>query len=560
MSHCFFRRQKQPRPGSDTDCVLLYTAKAAVSSSFFLYSILGPLVATLLQTMMIASPPNSLSGTKKPATEENNTLSSSNSNVPRAKKQSPVLLLVGLCCIISGFFNIFNAHWLHGASSSSSTEAFHKTNIFHRNRGAGRGGAIQHAMREFLKGKEGLQTTSRKRNRVENTSYLGESQVEPHDEVGHETLLGQTKIVDPSLVDTGNWGDATHPNTLATLSCEAHGGPTTEEAQEMVYWHDIPSDTKYKSPLFQRDGVERFLTFEPDGGGWNNIRMAMETVIGLAIATGRTLVLPPQQRMYLLGKDRGKQRTDFDFDHFFPIYDMAAENDGLSVITMKEFLERVAMKGEMRNKETGAVEYPPEMRTDWDGQDVKILKEWLRNVTHTPLWSPGQCLAAFPSDASTEAVDRLHHHLIKARSKPLKNPIAMEHPPSVDSPPEYRLRENLAGRKELCIYDTQMQKETVIHFMCYHKMRVRMLVHFYAFLFFEDYREDLWMKRFMRDHIRYKDPIQCAAARIVSALRKEFGEFDTFHVRRGDFQVCFCERRISAVSFSGGLTALPSLS
>jgi hypothetical protein len=44
------------------------------------------------------------------------------------------------------------------------------------------------------------------------------------------------------------------------------------------------------------------------------IRMAMETVIGLAIATGRTLVLPPSQRMYLLGKDRGKQRTDFDFD------------------------------------------------------------------------------------------------------------------------------------------------------------------------------------------------------------------------------------------------------
>ena len=38
-----------------------------------------------------------------------------------------------------------------------------------------------------------------------------------------------------------------------------------------------------------------------------------------------------------------------------------------------------------------------------------------------------------------------------------------------------------------------------------------------------------------RDHIRYKDPIQCAAARIVASLRKEFGEFDTFHIRRGDF-------------------------
>ena len=47
-----------------------------------------------------------------------------------------------------------------------------------------------------------------------------------------------------------------------------------------------------------------------------------------------------------------------------------------------------------------------------------------------------------------------------------------------------------------------------------------------------------------RDHIRYKDPIQCAAARIVAELRKEFGDYDSFHVRRGDFQ--FKRTRIEA--------------
>lgn len=225
--------------------------------------------------------------------------------------------------------------------------------------------------------------------------------------------------------------------------------------------------------------------------------MAMETVVGLAIATGRTLVLPPQQRMYLLAKNRGKERTDFDFDHFFPIYEMAKENTGLNVITMKQFLERVAMEGQMRNKVTGLVEFPPANRTDWDGQDVKVLKEWIRNVTHTPLWSPGQCLAAFPRDTTQQAVDRLHSYMKEATASKLKDTV-LENPPPVDSSPLVRLRENLSGRRELCIYDTEMQKEPVIHFMCYHKMRVRMLVHFYAFLFFEDYREDLWMKRFMR--------------------------------------------------------------
>ena len=78
---------------------------------------------------------------------------------------------------------------------------------------------------------------------------------------------------------------------IASLSCEPHGGPPDEFAQEMVYWSDIPSDALYASPLKQKRGQHetKYMTFEPDGGGWNNIRMAMETVVGLAAATGRTL-------------------------------------------------------------------------------------------------------------------------------------------------------------------------------------------------------------------------------------------------------------------------------
>lgn len=36
--------------------------------------------------------------------------------------------------------------------------------------------------------------------------------------------------------------------------------------------------------------------------------MAMETVIGLAFTMCRTLVMPPQKRMYLLGKGEQNQR------------------------------------------------------------------------------------------------------------------------------------------------------------------------------------------------------------------------------------------------------------
>ena len=58
----------------------------------------------------------------------------------------------------------------------------------------------------------------------------------------------------------------------------------------------------------------------------------------------------------------------------------------------------------------------------------------------------------------------------------------------------------------------------------------------------------------MRDHMRYVDELQCAAARIVHALREHvrarhpganpIGDFDTFHIRRGDFQ--YKSTRVSA--------------
>lgn len=378
---------------------------------------------------------------------------------------------------------------------------------------------------------------------------------------------------------------------------------------------EIPSDSHYISPFHPNRDPSRpkqYMTFEPDGGGWNNIRfvkyhivvvllicrglfpsdgflssrissfivfmfythsMAMETVVGLAIATGRILVLPPEQRMYLLAQGRGQVKTDFSFKDFFPFEELANENDGLTMITMKEFLE--TEWGNLVNKVTGRVEYPPLNRTDWDGQDVKVLKEWLRNVTHTPLWSPSDCMAVFPASGEHKDAVQLEAMLKQIHMQGALLDEYIDNPVPVDGTTLERMRESLSQRRHLCMYDETMQSQFVVHFMCYHKMRVRMLVHFYAFLFFEDWRDDLWMKRcvgiicidlwsavlrcaahrnififdsfcnvfisFMRDHMRYIDELQCAAARIVEEMRERAlkddpdgnGDFDTFHIRRG---------------------------
>eukprot|EP00586_Coscinodiscus_wailesii_P017298 CAMPEP_0172491018 /NCGR_PEP_ID=MMETSP1066-20121228/21672_1 /TAXON_ID=671091 /ORGANISM="Coscinodiscus wailesii, Strain CCMP2513" /LENGTH=643 /DNA_ID=CAMNT_0013259805 /DNA_START=121 /DNA_END=2052 /DNA_ORIENTATION=- len=334
-------------------------------------------------------------------------------------------------------------------------------------------------------------------------------------------------------------------HNLAGLSCAKYGGPSDEAASEMVYWSDIPGDSEFTSP-FYNDGEEKYMTFEPDGGGWNNIRMAMETVVALAYAMGRTLVMPPEQRMYLLGKDRGKQKTHFSFADFFHLDTIATEHKGLKIISHEEFLQKMAMTGKLRDPATGKASFPPNNRTNWNGQgDMTPYKEYLRTVTEVRNWKPEQCLAAFPSHPGPDGIQRVNDILSDARTSVPAPEDYIDNPTPVDADPASRLREQLSGRKQFCVYDDEMQQAPVVHFMCYHKMRARLLTHFYTFLYFEDWKQDLWTKRFVRDHLRYLDEIQCAAARIVEAVRKRArekhegnkeGYYDSFHIRRGDFQ------------------------
>ena len=270
---------------------------------------------------------------------------------------------------------------------------------------------------------------------------------------------------------------------------------------------------------------------------------------------GRTLVLPPSQRMYLLEKDNKKQRNKFSFDHFFHMESISNEHVGLDIISMETFLKREAMTGRMLDHDTKLPTYPPmNNRTNWDGssrQEIRVLNSWLRTTTHVVTdWDPEECMAVFPQSTSSKDVEELQQ-MKESVDKNGGFPTFEKYigkPNPVNAEPIERMKENWAGRKRLCIYDEHMQKEPIIHFPMDHggPYKSRLLVHFYAFLFFQDWKEDLWMKRFVRDHVRYIDEIQCAAARVVHAIRERArsrnpdtnpdGLFDTFHIRRGDFQ------------------------
>lgn len=111
---------------------------------------------------------------------------------------------------------------------------------------------------------------------------------------------------------------------------------------DLAYWNDPQGelDNNFVSPFAPTDKNEkRYITFEPDRGGWNNIRMALEIVVVFAAATGRILVLPPQTPFYRLSNEKGKGTKHHGFADFLDL-EQPALRAKVEMISMSEFLER----------------------------------------------------------------------------------------------------------------------------------------------------------------------------------------------------------------------------
>jgi hypothetical protein len=111
------------------------------------------------------------------------------------------------------------------------------------------------AMNDFLLGKEGLRASMSKEGDNSHSTTAGGSAVsagttmdasQPHNHREPQPSVGDVPKIVPPAVDGGalqksdekteekKLGELVNPETLATLSCEAYGGPDTEAAQEMV--------------------------------------------------------------------------------------------------------------------------------------------------------------------------------------------------------------------------------------------------------------------------------------------------------------------------------------
>ena len=121
---------------------------------------------------------------------------------------------------------------------------------------------------------------------------------------------------------------------------------------EIIYWKIVPGDNEYESPItpHHNEHDDRYLTYEYDEGGWNNIRMSLECVLVFTHAMGRTLVSPPRQNLYLVDKKYkardGTMRRGMGFEDFFDM-ELLKSHKGYHVMTSEEFLAKEGVTGRL---------------------------------------------------------------------------------------------------------------------------------------------------------------------------------------------------------------------
>lgn len=299
------------------------------------------------------------------------------------------------------------------------------------------------------------------------------------------------------------------------------------DQERMIYWNSPQGDRdrSFKTPFAPpKNGEikEYFLTFEPDRGGWNNIRMSMEILFVMAAATGRTLVLPPRLPLYLLGHGKEGARG---FGDFFPLHNKELLKK-VKIMTMREFVTQESPSWGLTEEQRNHLLETSDLCVHQDDSGIycEDLNKELRSRGYQPHIYPQDNCYVFdenvletgdPSQLSDEA------HLAVDQFCGVRKPVFFDK--KIQTP-------RWIHWDAACSYVKQEDREH-----CF-----RLLQHFYTFIHFTDPEIDNHYKRFVRDFLHYNDAVNCAAAKVIDAVQKDADKlgvpWSAWHVRRGDLQ------------------------
>lgn len=285
--------------------------------------------------------------------------------------------------------------------------------------------------------------------------------------------------------------------------CRLHFKSKCRISPYIHYWND---ETECAiSPFRALHGLDapreqqKFIVFQPDLGGWNNIRMALEVVILFAQITGRILVMPPPAILYLLhmnkkwGDNKSTMEDYFDFDRL-------QVGNGLQVISMKEFLETIASQD--------LLDLPlPENNTELIKQP---LWDYLEKACYCRQWEPGKSFVAFhlPPKDRIPAVE-ITKEMINEYVIPSLSSFSTDTLERID-------RFTLGHKRQVVYYNESFHQHRAIYFPGHDKNRL--LTHFYSYLFMMNREDDNLYKRYIRDRLRYHDEIFCYSTPIIEQL------------------------------------------
>ena len=328
-----------------------------------------------------------------------------------------------------------------------------------------------------------------------------------------------------------------------SITCKSDSGDF--KLDELAYWNEPgPYDTEFRSPFAPQDAQSsrRYVTFEPDRGGWNNIRMSMEIIFVFAAATGRTLVLPPDTPFYLLTDKQGKGSKHHGFADFIDVSKLKE----VKIITMKEFLDREGGENGLLSLPGGSHGQKMMKSSEYcyyfnkSDRPCDLIYEFLKDAAYVPQLQAGRECLIF--DLSTK--------MSKLSSSAAETEILDAMP--TDKQQQIR---QFCNKRNPVFFGGELDTASHIHFHSGNKYH-RLLNHFYTFLYFTDVKIGNHYKRFVRDNLHYIDDIYCAAGKVINLLEEEARRnvvssggggspgYSSMHIRRGDFQ--YKKTKISA--------------
>ncbi|MFT5611802.1 MAG: hypothetical protein ACI9LU_002310 [Polaribacter sp.] len=253
------------------------------------------------------------------------------------------------------------------------------------------------------------------------------------------------------------------------------------------YWNEALLTGQLPKPL-----ANRYVVFDVDQGGLNNIRMAFDYVVVLTALTGRTLVMPVKSPWYLLDIGPIPDEHKGGATEFDDIYNIQALAKAIPVISTEEFIQIASSH----------LEIPKEFQNSeaFNGENNGAWRDWLLESAEIPGWNPYDTVICMPN--------------IKA---------AMVGPHMDDA--------YLDGRTPV-EFSAWMNAAPVLYFPSTKKYRS--LGPVATMLAGSDDTNPILARRLLKHHIRYSDEIFGLANKIINALGLDY--YDSIQIRGNDFQ------------------------